>query len=186
MKLTITKRSKATKKEAKRVRRSGKIPAVIYSSHKSAENISVDDAEYQTIMRKIKSGGLPTEIFTLVDEDGNERKAVVKDVQYHVTTYRVLHLDFLELADDVLVNINVPIRCKGVVECAGIKLGGVLRQVIRHCKVRCFPKDIPAQFELDVENLGLMQSLKLNKLAIPEQIKPLSKMEEVAVVIAKR
>ena len=186
MKLKITKRDDAVKKNAKRVRREGSIPAVLYASHKPAESISIDRAEFETVLRHTPKGGLPTIKFILVSEEGKETKALVKDIQYHKTTYNILHMDFEELHDDVAVNVKVPIVCRGTTDCLGVKLGGVIRQVIRHCQVRCLPKDIPASFELNVKKLGLKQSLRISDIAMPNSIRPLSNTDEVAITIAKR
>ena len=68
----------------------------------------------------------------------------------------------------------------------GIKLGGFLRQVIRHVKVECLPKNIPSEFIIDVKDLGIRQSKRLKDLAMPNGVKPLASPEEVIVVIAKR
>ncbi len=100
--------------------------------------------------------------------------------------YSVIHLDFEELHSDVPVTVKVPIEMTGVVDCIGVKLGGILRQVIRHVKVRCLPKDIPSCFYLDVKSLDLRQSRRLNDLEIPETLRPLVDLNEVAVLIAKR
>ncbi|MGM0440302.1 MAG: 50S ribosomal protein L25 [Chlamydiota bacterium] len=186
MKLAITKRLKDKKKDVKRLRRAGAIPAVIYSGQNPAENITVEEAELQAILRSIPKGSLSTKVLTLVDDQGKERKAIVKDIQYHVTSYDIIHLDFEELYDDRPVNINVPINYVGVEECKGIKLGGFLRKILRRCKVRCLPADIPTDFEIDVSDLGLQQSCRLKAIELSKGITPLYKMEDVAVIIAKR
>ena len=129
---------------------------------------------------------MPTSVFTLVDDKGKERKAIIKDIQYNVTNYQVIHLDFEELLDDIKVNIKVPIEFIGAAESPGVKLGGVVRQVIRHLKVRCLPKDIPTYFLLDVKDLGPRQSKRLKDLNIPQTIRPLADLNEVALVIVKR
>jgi large subunit ribosomal protein L25 len=98
----------------------------------------------------------------------------------------VSHIDFEELFDDVPVSVKVPINCIGVADCAGIKLGGFLRQVIRHVRVECLPKHIPAEFQVDVRELGIKQSRKLADIKIPQGVKPLAKMDEVVVVVSKR
>jgi len=186
MNLTTKKRAKACKKEAKRIRREGNIPAVLYSSQNPSENIVIKGREFQEVLRKIEKGSLSTMTFKLIDEAGNERSAIVKDIQYHITTYDILHMDFVELIDDIPVNISVPIRCVNAAECVGVKLGGVLRLVIRSCKVRCLPSNIPQKFIFDVKDLGLKQSLRLRELDMPGAVHPTSNMNEVAVIIAKR
>ena len=186
MKLTVTERARATKKEAKRIRREGNIPAVIYSTRNSVENVIVDGEMFAAAMRATEKGGLPTTVFTIVDEKGKERHALVKDIQYNITSYDVIHLDLVELFDDVAVRVNVPIRTKGVEQSEGIKLGGVLRSVIRYCKVSCMPADIPQEFVLDVRNLSIGQSLRIRDIKFSDKVRPLGNVDEVAIVIAKR
>ncbi len=111
---------------------------------------------------------------------------ILKDIQYDPTNYSIIHLDFEELLDDVPVNVKVPIECTGVVDCTGVKLGGILRQVIRHLRVRCLPKDMPSFFQVDVKAMGIMDVKRLADLNIPQTVRPLADMNEVAVVIAKR
>jgi len=185
MKLTIIKRSASKKGELNQIRREGNIPAVLYCRGKPGENISVNGAELKAIMRKIKSGCLSTTVFNF-EWEGKQRRAILKDIQYQPTTYDIWHLDFEELIDDVSVNVKVPIMCVGVVDCVGIKLGGVLRQVIRSLKVNCLPSKIPAEFELDVRDLAIKQTKRLSAVQIPEGVRPLADLNEVAVVIAKR
>jgi large subunit ribosomal protein L25 len=185
MKLIVTKRAGARKSEAKQIRRKGNIPAILYAAGRSCENIEVDGSAFKTILREIKSGRLSTTKF-LLNDGAKERSAVIKDIQYHPATYQVLHIDFEELVDDCPISLKVPIACVGIVECMGIKLGGFLRQVIRSIKVECLPKDIPAEFVIDVRDLGIRQSKRLRDLVFPKGVKPMAPMEEVVVVIAKR
>ncbi|HSW86867.1 MAG TPA: 50S ribosomal protein L25/general stress protein Ctc [Rhabdochlamydiaceae bacterium] len=185
MKLTVTKRTGTKKVEVKEIRRKGDIPAILYSPGRPCELIVVDGTEFSTLLRQMKPGRLPTTKLTLI-VDGKERTAIIKDIQYHLTTYNVTHLDFEELIDTVPVEVKVPIQCIGIVDCIGIKLGGFLRQVIRTVKVKCLPSNMPAEFQVDVRELGIRQSKRLSDLIIPEGVKPLAPMEEVVVVIAKR
>ena len=185
MKLIAKVREKARKKDAKRIRRTGDIPAILYAPGKPSEKLQIDGKVFAALLRQIKPAHLSTTKITL-DLDGKKLPVLVKDIQYHPTTYNVLHLDLCELLDDVPVNVKVPINCIGVMDCAGIKLGGVLRQVIRQVKVRCLPKLLPEAFDVNVKDLGIKQSLRLSDLRIGEGIRPLAKLEEVVVVIAKR
>jgi len=186
MKLNIYQRLAKSRSDIKQARASGKILAVLYVRGQPSETLVVDAKEFDSILRQMKKGRLSTTKITLVNEKGEERLAVIKDVQYHVTNYDVMHLDFEELIDQVKVKVNVPIECTGVVDCVGVKLGGVLRQVIRYLKVHCLPKDIPEVFEIDVKSLAIKQSKKLEDIAIPADVCPLAKLEEVAVIVAKR
>lgn len=186
MKLQTIKRAPDSKSEVKKLRREGYIPAVLYMKGKSGETLAVNANEFKSYLRNVKSGHLPTTIFVLVDDKGKERKVVIKEIQYAITTYDVTHLDFEELASDHKINVKIPIECIGMADCAGIKLGGVLRQVIRHVRVRCLPKDLPSYFELDVRELGIKQTKRLKDLQIPQAVRPLANLNEVVAVIVKR
>lgn len=184
MELTIYKRT-AAKSDKKKLRLQKDIPAVLYGKGMENENIYVKGSEFDEILRKIKKGSLPTIVFSL-KEGKHKHKAIIKDIQYHRTTYNIEHIDFLVLDDKVPVCVNVPIDYTGVNDCPGIKLGGVLRRVIRTLKVRCLPKDIPAEFYIDVSMLGMEESKRLSDIDLPKNVRPLGQMKEVAVAIAKR
>ncbi len=186
MKLKTIKRAAERKCEAKKLRREGSIPAVIYLRGKEAEAASIDSTEFSTLMRTIQPGRLSTQVFTLVGENGQSRTAIIKEIQYNIINYNVIHLDFEELKDDQPVNVKVPIECVGMAESPGVKGGGVLRQVIRYLRVRCLPKDIPASFVMDVKTLGPRESRRLKDLNISEGVRPLANLNEVAAVIVKR
>lgn len=185
MKLQIFARAAEKKSEAKKIRREGNIPAVIYSKGDVGKTITVKGSDYHALIRSLPDGRLSTCVITLTEEGGQELRVIVKDIEYHVTTYDVLHLDFEELHDDTPVSIKVPIECTGVDDCVGIKLGGVLRQVVRQLKVRCLPKDIPTTFELAVEMLDVSGAKRLSDIAMPETVRPMMDLNEVAIVIAK-
>lgn len=185
MKLSMTKREDKTKGDIKKVRREGNIPGIVYSHNRPTENIVLKGEEFGTALRQMVPGRLPTTVFVLNDGK-KEIKAIVKDIQYHPTSYQVMHIDFEELHENVPVSVKVPVECVGAAECSGIKLGGFLRQVIRYVKVECLPKLIPSNFEVDIKELGIKQSKRVSDLQMPNGIRPLVPLNEVVVVIAKR
>lgn len=186
MKLKAVTRTGHRKCESKQMRRQGMIPAILYRKGNKGEKLAIIAQEFNAHLRHVPTGHLPTTRFTLVDESGKEREVIVKEIQYNVTTYDVTHLDFEELVDNEKINVKVPIECVGQAECNGIKLGGVLRQVIRHVRVRCLPSHLPTNFQLNIRELGLRQSKRLQDLQIPEQVRPLVNLNEVVAVIVKR
>lgn len=181
MKLTVSKRSSDKKSELTTIRVNGDIPAVLYAKEKKNENIVISGPEFAAAMRKMEQGHLPTTVFEL---DG--KKALVKEVQYHKTSYRIVHLDFQLLNDKEEVDVNVPINYVGVADCVGIKLGGFLRQVRRHVRVRCLPKDMPKCFEVDVRDMNIGQVRKAKDIGMGEKMRSLFPLNEVVVTIAKR
>lgn len=185
MKLTVSKRAGEKKSELTKLRHQGDIPAAVYSKGKPCEKITVKGAEFSAVIRGLPKGYLPTTVFEL-EVDGKKIKAIVKDIQYHPTTYQVLHLDFMILDDKVVVDVKVPIACIGEADCVGVKLGGFVRPVKRHVKVRCLPKDIPTDFKLSIKELAIGQSKRIGDIEFGNAIRPLATDKEIVVVIAKR
>lgn len=182
MQLTVKSRQE---RNTKKIRREGQIPAVLYSKGHEGKNIQLDANDFKKILNQVPKGTLSSKIFEL-ELDGKKMKALVKDIQYHVTTYDILHLDFVELHEDVEVKLNIPLLLKHTVDCEGVKLGGVLRQVIRQVKVKAKPKQIPDSFEIDVKRMQLGQSKRLSEIKMPEGVTPVDNLHNVAVTVARR
>lgn len=185
MQLTVNKRTEKSKGAIHQMRREGKIPAVMYSGGNEGLSLVVDGIGFQTAMRAIKPGMLSTTVFTL-DLDKKKTKVIVKGIQYDLTKYNVIHLDFEELNDDVPVKINVPVVCVGSANSPGIKAGGAFRQITNQIRVECLPKDIPTQFEVDVSNLNLWQSKRISDISMPNGVTPITGLDEVIAVVAKQ
>lgn len=185
MKLTVSKRTGETKSELTKLRHQGDIPASVYSKGKPCDKITVKGAEFEAVLRKLPKGYLPTTTFEL-EMDGKTKKAIVKDIQYHPTTYRILHLDFLILEPKITVDVKVPINCIGEADCVGVKLGGFVRPVKRHVEVRCLPDDIPTDFKVDIKSLEIGQSKRVSDIEAGAMVRLLAKPKEILVVIAKR
>jgi len=184
-KLTIYPRKDLKKSETNRLRREGNIPAILYGQGHPNEPIWLKGEEWQTMLRHLKTGLLATTAFEL--HDGKKTyKAIIKDIHYHIATYDISHIDLMLLDESREVTVNIPIQLLGVAECVGIKLGGFLRQVIRSLKVSCLPKDVPSAFTLDIRDLNVAQSKRLSDIRMPDAVRPIGRMNEVAVVIAKR
>ncbi len=185
MKLNVSKRSKEKKEELTSIRVEGDIPAVLYQKGGEGIPIRIKGDEFAAHMRKIAMGYLSTTVFEF-ELDGKNHRVLVKEIQYHKTTYKTLHIDFMELVEDRPITVNVPLNFKGLEACAGIKLGGFLRMVRRHLKVRCLPKDLPTEVSVDVSGLALNQSRRVKDLPIAAGVRCLFPMNEAVAVISKR
>lgn len=186
MQLKTYKRAAKAKSALTSARRKGQIPAIVYRQGQVGEPILVDGAPFSLLLRDLPSGHLPTTKITLIAEDGSSRSCLVKEIQYHPTTYAILHLDFLELVDGVAVRVKVPIECVGGAECVGVKQGGVLRQVVLHARVSCTPDQLPDSFNLPVKEMQMRQSRRMRDVEIAKGVKLLDSQDEVVAVIAKR
>jgi large subunit ribosomal protein L25 len=185
MKLLYFLRTAGKRVEINKLRREDCIPAVLYGKHISPQSIFVKKEEIEVVLRHTKQGMLATKLFDLHDGQ-KSHKALVKEVQYHRSTYAIEHLDFVLVNEKDLITVNVPIQIMGAAECIGVKLGGFIRQPIRSLKVSCLLKDIPQEFTFDVHDMQIAQSKRLSDLVIPPGVKPKAKMNEVAIVIAKK
>lgn len=185
MKLAVSKRTSGKKGETNKLRREGNIPAIMYGANKPGIPVQVKADEIQSILRNIKSGLLGTTIFEL-SEGGHKHEAIIKEIQYHVASYEIEHIDFALVFEDKLVTVNVPIQMIGVADCVGVKLGGFIRQVVRTLKVTCLPKHIPQEFTVDVRDLNIAQSITLGDIPLPSNVRPLAKLSEVAVIVGKK
>lgn len=185
MKVSIFPREATKKSDAKKVRREGNIPAILYGASGAPRTLTVQGTEWAALLRGLPSQMLATTVFEL-EGDGQKVRAILKEVQYHPTTYAILHLDFVELFEDRPVEVNVPIQLAGVADCAGVKLGGFIRHVIRSMKVSCLPKHLPKQFVVDVRDMAIAEEKRLSDIALPEGVRPLARLQEVAVLIAKK
>lgn len=183
--LKTSSREGKKRSELTKIRHEGDIPAVFYSAGEECHNLRVNGSEFRSALRSLKLGHLPTTVFE-IEVAGKKEKAIVRDIQYKPTTYEILHLDLHKLDPKRAVEVNVPIECSGVADCVGIKLGGVLRKVKRHVKVRCLPKDMPKQFIVDVRKMAIGHSLRVHQLDVPKGVDVLLKEQDVLVVIAKK
>ncbi len=186
MKLAIHKRNAGKKGENNKLRREGNIPAILYQDKGPGVPVQVKADEIKSVLRNIKAGLLSTTVFELAEAGSKSHKAIIKEIQYNVASYDVEHIDFALVSADKPVTVNVPIQMTGVADCAGVKLGGFLRQTIRTLKVSCLPKDIPQEFTVDVRDLGIGQSKKLSEIDLPSNVRPVGKMNEVAVIVGKK
>jgi large subunit ribosomal protein L25 len=162
-------RSAGTKNDARRVRREGKIPAVVYGAGKDATPVSVDPRQVSRILHS--ETGHNT-IFDLA-LDGERTKAMIVDWQYEPIKGSLLHIDLKRIAMDRKLRVNVPIELVG--EPAGVKQqGGILEQITREVEIECLPGDIPNAIELSVADLVFGTVLRVADLPKNDKIKYLS------------
>ena len=173
-------RTPGTKNDARRVRRGGKVPAVIYGAGKAALPVSVDPRQ---VTRILHSQTGHNTVFDLT-VDGERTKAMIVDWQYEPIKGSLLHIDLKRIAMDQKLRVNVPIELVG--EPAGVKQqGGILEQITREVEVECLPGDIPNQIELDVSELVFSVVLRIADLPKSDKVKFLSDPDQpVAHIIS--
>ncbi len=159
-------RKPGTKNEARRVRRDGKIPAVVYGAGQDSLPISVDP---RVVTRILNSETGHNTIFDLT-LDGQKTKAMIVDWQYEPIKGRLLHIDLKRIALDKVLRVSVPILLKG--EAAGVKQeGGILEQMLREVEIECLPADIPSHIDVDVSHLTFGKVLRVSDLPHSDKMK---------------
>jgi large subunit ribosomal protein L25 len=175
-------RSKRGKNEARRLRATGKVPAVLYGGKGDAITLSLNARQLSAIFRS-ESGH--NTLFQ-VDLSGKHEPAILKDWLVDPITGKLLHVDLLRVAMDVRMRVKVPVHTVG--EPAGVKQqGGVYEIVTREVEIECLPAEIPTEFKADVSGLMMGQQLRASDLAIPSNMKLLTDADRVlAHVVALR
>jgi large subunit ribosomal protein L25 len=163
-------REAGTKNHARRVRREGKIPAVVYGASKESLPVSVDPRH---VLRILRSDSGHNTIFDLALQGGERTKAMIVDWQYEPIKGHLLHIDLKRIAMDKALRVNVPIILQGVP--AGVKTeGGILEQMLREVEIECLPADIPSHIDVDVSELTFGKVLRVSDLPHNPKLKFLS------------
>ena len=154
-------RAQRGKNEARRLRLTGKLPAVLYGGKGDAIALSVNAKQVGAILRS-ESGH--NTLFQ-VDLGGKHEPAIVKDWLVDPITGKLLHVDLLRIAMDVRMRVKVPVHTFG--EPSGVKVeGGVFETVTREVEIECLPADIPTEFKVDVSGLMLNKQLRASELPL--------------------
>jgi large subunit ribosomal protein L25 len=159
-------REPGTKNHARRVRRDGKIPAVVYGAGKDSVPVTVDP---RVVTRILNSETGHNTIFDLA-LNGETAKAMIVDWQYEPIKGRLLHIDLKRIALDKVLRVSVPIELIG--EAAGVKQeGGILEQMLREVEIECLPADIPSHIDVDISHLTFGKVLRVSDLPHSDKIK---------------
>jgi large subunit ribosomal protein L25 len=160
-------REAGNKNDARRIRRDGKIPAVVYGAGKDSVAVSVDP---RVVLRILHSDTGHNSIFDLSLNGGERTKAMIVDWQYEPIKGRLLHIDLKRIAMDKVLTVSVPIFLKG--EAEGVKTqGGIMEQILREVEVECLPGDIPSHIDADVSHLVFGTVLRVSDLPHSDKVK---------------
>lgn len=158
-------RTQTRRGEVKKLRASGRIPAVIYGRQQNPQNLELEAKELNTLIHHSASENLLVDL-AVKDDARPKRLALVQEIQHHALSGSVLHVDFHEVAENEKVTIFVPIESTG--EAVGVKAdGGVLEHVLFKIKVRALPKDLPEVIAVDVSALKIGDSIHLGDIKPP-------------------
>ncbi len=166
------------KGEARKLRRQGYIPAVIYGGELGNRPLAV---LAKSIVNYLKGEVSEAKIWKLNIEGVGEKDVIIKDVQKHPVTGEVLHVDFYEITYGQMISLAVPIRVVG--EAVGVKKGGTLEILKDEIEIECLPKNIIEELVVDVSALDLGDTLFVRDLQVPEGIRVTEDPEQPVVTI---
>ncbi len=161
-------RERVGKGAARELRRNGMVPCVIYGDKKDPVSIALS---YRDLSKKIHSGGFFTTIAT-IKVDGNDYNVLPKDYQLHPVRDVIEHVDFLRVSKSTQVTVEVPVVFVNDEDSVGIKRGGVLNIVRHTVEVNCPADSIPDNFEIDIIDFDLGDSIKISNVTLPEGVEP--------------
>src|SRR5438128_5165578 len=167
------------KNAARRLRREGLVPAIVYGG--KGENLAVA-VDPKALKKVLRSEAGRNAILKLDIAGAGSANAILKSWQVDPIKENFLHADFYRIAMDVAIRVTVPIHVKG--EARGVKVdGGILELIMREIAVECLPGDIPERIDVDVSDLGLNGALRVSDLSTTAKVKILEGAEQVVVHI---
>jgi len=179
--LEVAPREKTGKGVAKKMRRAGKVPAIVYGGGKDPVPISVPTRNVTDLIKKSEHGIRSIFLLKLEGVD-KQRHAMIKDIQLDPITHEIEHIDFVRIVMDEVVRVLVPVHTTGTA--AGLKVGGLLDFQVREIHVECLPGIIPDEISVDISPLEVNHFFRISDLQIPEGVKVLDDMDRVVVSIS--
>ena len=165
--LNATNREVEGKSSSRQLRRTGSIPAVIYGGEKEPIRISILEKD---IAKASEIPGFATQILN-INIGGDDQNVIVKELQRHPATQRVLHADLQRVNPDTKISISVPVRFLNEDNCMGVKMhGGAISRLINNIDITCLASNLPEYLEVDVAELDVGDSVFLSALDLPEGV----------------
>ena len=181
--LNVEPRLMVGKSDAKRLRKEGKVPGVLYGEGETTLSLVVNEKEFRkllaathgssaiiTLKSDTKSSASATGTATGAASGTqlNGSAAIIREIQLDYLSSGIQHIDFLKVSMEKEVEVVVPLHVTG--KAKGLEMGGVVNQQVRQIKVKCLPKDIPAEFVVDVTPLNIGDVLLTSDIALPKGV----------------
>jgi large subunit ribosomal protein L25 len=149
---------------SRRLRRSGKVPAILYGGHIEPSQILLD---HQNLLTLLVNERFFSTILSLKIKDQTQA-AIVKDVQRHPAKNQILHMDLQRVLENEQVRLSIPLHFKGAAGAPGVKTqGGVVSHLLNNVLVSCLPKDLPEFLEIDLSQMEINDIKRLSDIPLP-------------------
>lgn len=177
--LNLTTRHDSGKGVARKLRRAGRVPGIIYGGGGEPVLVSMEAREALHLFHSIS---VENTILNLMVDDHDAERALVREVQVHPYRTELLHVDFLRVRRGVAIEVHVPVHATGVP--AGVRDGGILEHVFHDITVKCVPSRIPEAIEVDVSHMEAGDVLRVSDLEMPEGVENLSDPDQAVCSVA--
>jgi large subunit ribosomal protein L25 len=176
-KLKAEARAQSGKGAARKIRASGRVPAIVYGRGVDPLPVTIDGKELFHLLHT--DAGMNVLVDMRVNSD--HFLAMPREIQRDHIRGQFLHVDFLRINRDEKIGVEVPVHLVG--ESHGVKEGGVVEHHLWNLHLECFPQDVPTSIEADISRLGINESLKVSDLEIPDKLTVLTSLDEVIVSV---
>ena len=166
---------------SRRLRRQGKVPAVIYGAGRDPRNLMFD---HNKVLRQLDDPSFYSSILNIKVGE-KSRAAIVKDIQRHPSKKQIIHIDLQRIVEDEQIKMQIPIHYLGEEDAVGVKIGGgTVTKLMTELEISCLPKDLPEFLEVDISDLELDQMLNVSDISLPEgvEISDIIKEQDQAIV----
>ncbi len=170
-------RAETGKAAVRRLRATGRVPAVMYDEAGKAVSLDVDAVQFNKVWRTITA----TQLVTL-DVEGKKYDAFIRDVEYDIMTDSVLHADFYAVTNTKKVVRSYKVQYTGTA--AGVLKGGFMVKHVPEIKVRCLPKDLPVRLVIDVSGVNIGDVYRVKDLNLGDKVEILTPLESSLVSVA--
>ena len=159
-------RSDTGKGASRRLRHSGKVPAIMYGGNKEPESLTLSHNE---VIRNLEQEAFYSHILT-IRVGGAETRAILRDMQRHPSKAIIMHMDLQRVSENEKLKTHVPLHFLGEEDAVGVKAGGIVAHELSEVAVECLPKHLPEYIEVDISALDIGDSIHLSGLQVPEGV----------------
>ncbi|WP_018862995.1 MULTISPECIES: 50S ribosomal protein L25/general stress protein Ctc [Thioalkalivibrio] len=167
------KRDEQGSSASRRLRRAGRLPAILYGGENDAQPITLD---HNAMVHNLKHDAFYSHILT-VKLDGKSEKAILRDVQRHPFKPTIYHVDLMRVSANQPIRVSVPLHFHNEEECKGVKLGGgMISRMLNDIEVECLPGDLPEAIDIDVVEMDVGDTIHISELKLPKGVESVALM----------
>jgi large subunit ribosomal protein L25 len=179
--INVERRTGNGKGPARRLRADGQVPAILYGPKRTTTAIMVPREQFERRLAHLEGSHLIRLLHQGSDAELHERMVLVREMQLHPVSGRVLHADFYEVDLTERLIVSVPLHFTG--KAVGVVNGGIMQPILREIEVECLPTEIPEFIEVDVTPLGIHDAVHVADLKLPEGVTPVGDATQTLVTV---